>query len=693
MPNEKIKSQNYTNFGGINSKASPYVTGPMEFLDMINLDFQTPGSLTHRWGSTQYVGQTFGAPINSLCEFTRLDGSSYVLMSATTGIWSGATTGNSQGLSLSVVGITTATRSKITDITWAANAIIDVAGNNVPYQGNINIQLTGGTAAAGTTIFFDANPFSDNRLSYATINNYLFMADGNKFLKFDGITTTKVGLPPATRLTGSGSADTFGITTLGVGVTGSYAFYASYVNQRGFEGPIWPLGAVNATESAAATLGASFLAITYVMNTPLQYGISSINVYSYWQSATLTANSTLFWNKPYVFLSNYPASGSTQTTMNVGSTAGGQTYLINNVGNFPDTAFQSYVPLGMTLQLFAGDNQVSEIDMANYVPRYLEVYKNQLFSAGFSLTPSTVWFSDIGEPEGYPVDNNFEVRTNDGDYVTALKAYYTRLYIFKKHSFHVLSGDSSANFFLQEVSLAYGCVNHRCAVIYNTTILFLDQKGVIQYNGANLQVISSKVQAIFDSMNYAAALTEATMVHDNIRNQILIGIPVNGSATNNLTVVYDYLVGAWTKYDGFNPSVFASIQGRNTTKNAFYGDYLGRVNWFGSSFLGDNGSGGFSAYFKTRFLHDLGESSQEQYRRLYMDVAAPSSTLTIAINFFQDYGTSIVLGTTMVLGQFQNRIDYGISAKSIAFEMSNIQNSVPLKIHGFTIESRLQRRV
>jgi hypothetical protein len=182
------------------------------------------------------------------------------------------------------------------------------------------------------------------------------------------------------------------------------------------------------------------------------------------------------------------------------------------------------------------------------------------------------------------------------------------------------------------------------------------------------------------------------MVHDKLRNQILVALPINGATLNNITMVYDYVLNAWTKQDGYNPTAFARIQGRNNTKNVFYGTSSGLVNWFGSSFLSDNGTG-FTCYFKTRFLHDLGESYQKQFRRLYLNIDAPSATIGFHINFFQDYGSSVVKSVTMNCSQFQTRIDFGISAKALAYEMSSLQTSVPLRLHGFTVESRLQRRV
>jgi hypothetical protein len=71
----------------------------------------------------------------------------------------------------------------------------------------------------------------------------------------------------------------------------------------------------------------------------------------------------------------------------------------------------------------------------------------------------------------------------------------------------------------------------------------------------------------------------------------------------------------------------------------------------------------------------------------------PAATIGFHVNFFQDYGSSVVKSVTVNMSQFQTRIDFGISAKALAFELSALQTSTPLRLHGFTIESRLQRKV
>lgn len=727
MSNQKVKTEQYANLGGINSKYSPYITGPLEFLDIQNLDFQTPGSLSERWGSTMYFGQTFPGQVNSIHEVSFLSGSSFVVSSYSGGIYYGATTGQNQGMSLMLQSATYQAWSYPIGV-FGSTAVGGYFDPNISlgYEGDGTEIVTANVALS--TEYFVVSPIvqSDNTLSFASLNNYLFAADGNKFFKFDGVTTTPIGLPPAlqasssSHLQSAGTPGYFGSTFFAhdgssfliTSARGHYAVYMSYTNSRGFEGPIWPVAAINNERIGASLVGdgGSFYSLVIPIATPLMYGISAINTYIYSAGPSTrvgkggpTSNFGVdlnFWsNYGYVKTAVTPASGSTFTNISVGSSVGGISLMEANAFPLPDSIFQAYKPIGITafiglsLTLASNPGYTQQFTWNRALPRYLENYQNRLFLAGFSGTPSTVWFSDLAEPEGYQPDFNFEVRTNDGDFITAMKSYSTRLYLWKQNSFHALSGDNPNNFFLQELSNQYGCINNRCAIVYDDILVFLDRKGVMMWNGAQLTVLSNKIQPLIDTMQYNAALTAACMVHDKLRNQVLIAIPVNGSTTNNITLVYDYLAGAWTTQKGYTPSAFAQIQGRNNTKNAFYGDLQGRVNWFGASFLSDNGAG-FTCTLKTRFLHEMGDSTQKMFRRLFLNTDSPAGgTLVFGINMYQDYGSSVVLGTTIVLSDFQNRIDFGVSGKSLAFELTNIQTSIKLRIHGFTVESRFLRRV
>lgn len=740
--NPKLKNENYQEIGGINSKFSPYVTTNLEFLDIKNYDYQTPGALSQRWGSTQYISQNFSGAISSLYEFARLDGSSVLIVGVTGAIWSGATQTNLTGLSFTTLGVTTGAASGSNGSGNLSFFVAGILNNHIGAGGpsfgvglaQAGIQTSsgqniyGGFLAEVTQFFMDPAKLADNTLSIKTFNNFAFMADGNKFVKYDGVTTTPVSLPyvsVANEINNIASgptvfASTVGSTVVGlpaIGMSGVFYVYLSYVNSRGFEGPLTPVAAVESnfdTYNATFYAGGTWISFGLPVVTWPAYGISAINQYVYfagpsiincnptfikgaWQTQAYAGTTNTPFNYLPIFVSQTPASGSTLTWIYCGSTSGlynttSASVLTSNIGTFYQQ--NNYLPIGGTFQVAQNDptGTYIEYDVTNYYPRYLEIFANRLFLAGFSLTPSLVWFSDSAEPEGYQPDWNFEVRTNDGDYITCIKSYLTRLYIFKKNSFHVLTGDNQNNFDLQEISDIYGCVNNRCAVVYRQTLLFLDRKGIIAFNGSSLDdLFSTKIQSYFDRMNYTAALTTAVMTYDKLRNQIMCAIPIDGSTTNNLTIVYDTISKSWTTYSGILPSVFANIQGTNNTRYPFFGDYSGRVAQSHPSLMTDFGVG-MTLYFKTHFHHEMGQTVTKQARRLYINKNT-GETLTPLFNFYQDYGSSIISGPTFILSQFQERLDFGIACKAIAFEMYAAPQVTPLTIYGYSFEERMQRMV
>jgi hypothetical protein len=693
LPENKLKEEVYSNLGGINSKVGLYSNGPMEFQDMSNFDFQRPGALTQRWGSTLYQTQNFSGPISALYEYVKLSGSSYLIVGTSGAIWSGATTGQSQGLSFTFAGVTTSFFPYIADMGAFAGSVIErVLYPGVPIDDN-QAQLLDLTSSHGATInsgfYIATQKQSDNVLDFAVFQNTLFAADGNKFFKYDGTTTSFVSLPPPVR---SISTVKSGGSTTGFNTNSTYfALYASYVNSRNFEGPIWLIGTIQTMGGSYLfnVLGGSLFSPLYTFSTPLQYDISKINIYAYSSAVAFDATSATLWNAPYRYLLSATASGSTTTDVYI-NPSNGISLNVNTGAPPPDT---TYSPLGFTIRNMANTKFVDEFEIVPFYPRFVEIHQNRLFSAGFSLQPSTVWFSDVGEPEGYQPDWNFEVRTNDGDRITGLREYNSRLYIFKQFSFSELSGDNPNNFFEREVSNQYGCLSNRAMIVYNDIMLFLDAKGIMQFNGAGLQCISSRVQPIFDSMNVTAALDRATMVHDKMRNEILIGIPTNGSTTNNVTVVYDYMSDQWSKYDGYSPATYAIAKQRFASKTALYGGYSGQVMNFGQSLMSDNGQG-FTTYFKTGFHTDDGYTATKLWRRLWTNVdEVTGATVACNINFFQDYGSSIILNRTTYLSPFQTRLDFGIQSKSIAFEFSKYSATTMIRYYGHGLAYRHERNV
>lgn len=707
MSTQKFKLESYTLLGGINQKVSQYNNTIFEFLDIKNMDFQTPGALTQRWGSTQYISQGFSNPITSVFEFQKLNGSSFVFVGHTGGLWFGATTGQSQGVSLNAYSSTI----QIQLPTFPHYQAVAQAGPVYSFQNrviNINYKDIDGLKWITTaTTIVSINPIahSTNVISSKPLVDNLFTANGNNFLRFDGSTfwTNNYINPHVTSsevtVTNSPSY------AIGMASFGMHKFYASYVNNRGFESEIYPIffmdfgSASFGTSLIPGSFGGSFVEAYVDLYTPSAYGISTINIYSHFGPTTALDPSAGFdyWYPPYVKIRSTPASTGETTRVYVGAAYDASliniSKLAQNVGGLPDGILQDRLLFGSSFNnVFGSSLNGNMFSYENYSPKFLSSNYNIMFASGFSALKSTVFFSDTAEPQGYNLENSFEVRTNDGDEISGQITYGYRTMVFKRKSSHMFTGDNANNLVLSEISSVYGCINNECACLFENMVAYLDFKGIVVYNGSNPELISQKIQPIFDRINLSSAINTACMVHDKLRSQILCAIPIDGSTQNNITIVFDYLARSFTTYDGFNPTVFAQIQGRNSSRNVFYGTSSGLVNWFGPSFLSDNASG-FTCYFKTKFNQEMGESVQKQFRRLYLNADVGSATFVMPINFYQDYGTSKVIQSTFILSEFQSRYDFGISAKSLAYELSNLQTSSVFRIYGFTIESRRQRNV
>lgn len=471
---------------------------------------------------------------------------------------------------------------------------------------------------------------------FVTFVDRLFSANGQDFFKFDGVNTYNFSLPP-------GATSGFGVTALvGGTLNGTYLASYGYLNERGYFGPAAPGATIVLNGTTFGSIG------YYGMTTPPGFGVTAIALY--------------------------------RTTAG-GVDLVGTTFAPINTDSVTDPGW----PLSTRLANFN-----LYFTMA---PRYMEIYNNQLMLAGFSSALSTLYWSDIGEPES--IDPTFfaEFRTNDGDRITTLKTYNNAMIVAKERSFHRLTGDNPSDFLVQEISDQYGCLSNRAAVVFENKLWFLDTKGVVEYNGANIAIVSNRIESIFLSMNIDAARDNAVAIHYRDFNEVWFAIPINGSTTNNAIVIYDYIADAWTRYTGlFISSLFVG-QGNLTSKAAIYGGYTGNIFYFDKNLMGDSGQG-ITCSFATRFHTDRGQTTENMWRRFYMDVdPILGITQPISINFRTNYGTTNVLSRTMYQNPFQSRVDFGLASRSIQVEMVHYSATLSIKVNGYSLESRFQRNV
>lgn len=474
---------------------------------------------------------------------------------------------------------------------------------------------------------------------FTTFVDRLFCANGNTFFKYDGSNIYPYSLPEPPSNTAASAAG----GSLVPGVTSSFNVTYGYVNERGYFGPS-PEGV---TVIISGTAGGN--SITYSgLTTPSGFGITAIALYR--------------------------------------SSPGGI-----------DPAFTTFCPVGTTTITDPGWPITSQLTNPTMyftlAPRFMEIYNNQLFMCGFSSAPSTVYWSQIGEPEGVEPDFFAEFRTNDGDRMSGMKVFSGSLMAMKQKSIHRVTGDNPNNFSLQEVSDQYGCVSDRSIVQFEDYLMWVDRPGIVKYDGANIGIISNKIEPVFSTMNYDAAIDKAVAIHWRKYNEVWFHIPCNGATFNNTTVVYDYFADAWTKYEGVNISTLFLAQGANAQPTPFAGGYTGNLFYYGTSLMRDHAnSDGMTCGFKTAFHSPLGQTNESQFRQFYLNVnPVLGFTNNITVNLIGDFGNGQTVTRQMGQTPFQNRIDFGIPARSLQAEVWQTSATLPFTVTGYAIASRFQR--
>ena len=628
-PYPEMKSETYQLMGGINSKVSLYTNGPTQFRDISNLNFVYTNALSKRPGTTLFGGITLPATsgfpaITTGYEFQKLNGASYLVVTA----------------------------------------------NGALNQMHATFVLTP-TAFNG----YGSVPVKAGALfSFTTFVDRLFGCEGTDFYRLSPITGISTVLNSFLYSIPDGSSQSsIGVTGLASGfppgLSGTFVYGFSYINDRGFIGP--PCAGItvslNGSQAVQFTLGymASFL-LPY-------YGVTAIQLYRSEVDGVVLTETSVF---PVSF------TGATSTFFDVGST-------LTNVAAIASNDF--YMPnLGGTFIFSQG---LGVTPQPPFIPRFLETFNNQLFMAGFSTAPSTFWWSEIGEPEGVQAEFSDEVRTNDGDVISGMKSYFGSLIISKRKSLHILTGTDPNNFTLQELTDQYGCVSHRSMVPWNNVLWFLDSKGIMEFNGANIQCVSTPIEPIFKNMNIGAAYDNACGIHVKRFNELWWSIPANGSTINNQIVVYDYVANAWTHYDGIQAQCLFNAFAGFPNLTPFAGGYTGGTVYFDPTLTSDNDQG-ITCSFDSIFFALRGQTTQNLYRRFYLNVdPVLGFTQPITVNFKTDFGATVQLTQTMYQSPFQSRVDFGLSSRSIQASVYHYSASLPLKINGFTFESRYLRDV
>lgn len=663
MAYNKLKKEQYANVGGINTKASVYVTGENQVLDLVNYDLQTIGAWSQRMGmTTALAGNTLAVGASNRYNF-------------------GFQTYRLRNEYLFGVSFSELTFIQSNSLTYSLSL-----------SNGVLTQVYGGTLTASTGIGNVINvvaPTTDSGASTVNIiRNEAYFVSGFKTFKATALTGVHYyGLPYVNDSINS----ILSVSATGVGsFNGDYEARGAYVDYNGY------VGVVN-------TLGVNLSPVN-------RFALSVAG-------ANFTSNATASGaNRVRVYLNNVVGFDATEFVSVGDLTAGTTLTLLATAGLIvPGSGFGEVAPnhISNFQPTGAGDGAKFYTSEACCV----EIYDNRVFW-GVAKGQNILFWSEVLElqQDAQNVDVDAFANIANTKYpLIGIKSFNQSLIVFLQKGVFRISGTPSTGLNLQDLNSEYGLINSRSIVAFKERLWFLDEYQIMEFNGANINDVSNPMQGYLSRMNVTAAQKTATAYHYEDRNEVWFAIPIDGSNENNIVLVFDYEVGAW--YATKSTSNFTNltrysdqtaVQGLSSATvyqnnpRLFTGHPGGSLGYFNTAFKTDYGNA-ITLSFKTRYHAEQGHSVTNEWRRFYLDTGPwAGTTLSFDTSFYANFATATISLTRTIYasgspysGPQQTRIDFGIPAKSLSAEVKvSTGASIPIvRVYGYTIESRFLRNV
>ena len=157
--------------------------------------------------------------------------------------------------------------------------------------------------------------------------------------------------------------------------------------------------------------------------------------------------------------------------------------------------------------------------------KFVVSHRNHMFYAGKSTTKQEVVFSEPFNEDGFNSGSgagSFKV----DDEITGLKVFRDDLFIFCETRIFKLTGSSSANFAVTDVTRDIGCINGDTIQEFAGDLIFLGPDGLRTIAGTarigdvELGTISSNVQSIFNDNIASASEFDSVVITDKTQYRI-----------------------------------------------------------------------------------------------------------------------------------------------------------------------------
>lgn len=225
----------------------------------------------------------------------------------------------------------------------------------------------------------------------------------------------------------------------------------------------------------------------------------------------------------------------------------------------------------------------------------------------------TVMWSDSFAPESWPGVNVIDVDRGDGDELSALFRFGTKLLICKKTKLYVLSGSSLDDFRLTNPEKLHGVAGPRAGVVIDPYFYHISKDGIFRFDGLESVDLTNPpgaelpgIPVTWGNVNKAVLDKAVAGIAGDF---IWFHVAESPSTTNNLVLAYNRKFGSWWVHRGITASCMAEYNDGSTIKTYTGGAASGFVIQQGvgsndlgaaieSYWIGKNFDGGLPAHIK-----------------------------------------------------------------------------------------------
>lgn len=349
-------------------------------------------------------------------------------------------------------------------------------------------------------------------------------------------------------------------------------------------------------------------------------------------------------------------------------------------------------------------------DLANLTKfRAFAIKKDRIFAAAHPTVKNRISFCHHDPTLGYavydywPAPFFFDVATEDNDEIVELKVFREALIIFCKRSIWALYGDGMtlSDYELKKINVPSGCIAPNSVQIVGNNIFYLSDDHVYSLFSTDQNYVSAQIisQNVENTLKSIGRLDKEKAVGTFFDNKYFLSFP------NGLCLVYDTLLGAWTKWTNVQANSFLNRDGV-----LYFSSNNGFIYEFKETIYHDDGNP-IPFVMKTKIL-DFGYPVQKKkLRRLWVvlkqfDGFNSTFDLQGSVDYFyyaiDDNDQNVNLGAVWDSSVWdesvwdfaeviQKELRIRQKGRSIQIIISNEKYNEPLSIYGIAFEYKLKK--